>query len=57
VEVPLPDKVTIGKSGANTAAIKTLKEETGQEIEIRQIKYLNNLLEQDHRSYCSVPST
>jgi putative transposase len=46
----LPDKVTIDKSGANTAAIKTLKEETGQEIEIRQIKYLNNLVEQDHRS-------
>ncbi|HEY5138948.1 MAG TPA: DDE-type integrase/transposase/recombinase, partial [Methylococcales bacterium] len=36
--------------GANTAAIKALKEETGQEIEIRQIKYLNNLVEQDHRS-------
>ena len=31
----LPDKVTIDKSGANTAAIKALKEETGQEIEIR----------------------
>ncbi|MDD1608806.1 MAG: IS6 family transposase [Methylococcaceae bacterium] len=45
----LPDKVTIDKSGANTAAIKALKEETGQEIEIRQIKYLNNLVEQDHR--------
>jgi transposase-like protein len=46
----LPDKVTIDKSGANTAAIKALKKETGQEIEIRQIKYLNNLVEQDHRS-------
>ena len=46
----LPDKVTIDKSGANTAAIKALKEEIGQEIEIRQIKYLNNLVEQDHRT-------
>jgi transposase-like protein len=46
----LPDKVTIDKSGANTAAIEALKEETGQEIEIRQIKYLNNLVEQDHRA-------
>ncbi|NTV42831.1 MAG: DDE-type integrase/transposase/recombinase, partial [Syntrophobacteraceae bacterium] len=27
-----------------------LKEETGQEIEIRPIKYLNNLVEQDHRA-------
>ena len=46
----LPDKVTIDKSGANTAAIEALKEETGQAIEIRQIKYLNNLVEQDHRA-------
>jgi putative transposase len=46
----LPDKVTIDKSGANTAALQALKEETGQEIEIRQIKYLNNLVEQDHRA-------
>ena len=46
----LPDKVTIDKSGANTAAIEALKGETGHEIEIRQIKYLNNLVEQDHRA-------
>lgn len=46
----LPDKVTIDKRGANTAAIKALKEEIGQEIEIRQVKYLNNLVEQDHRA-------
>jgi putative transposase len=46
----LPEKVTIDKSGSNTAAIEALKEETGNEIEIRQIKYLNNLVEQDHRS-------
>ena len=46
----LPNKVTIDKSGANTAAIKALKEKTGQEIESRQIKYLNNRVEQDHRS-------
>ena len=46
----LPLKVTIDKSGANTAALEALKEETGQAIEIRQIKYLNNLVEQDHRA-------
>ena len=34
----LPDKVTIDKSGANTAALEALAEETGAEIEIRQIK-------------------
>lgn len=46
----LPDKVTIDKSGANTAALDALQEETGAAIEIRQIKYLNNLVEQDHRA-------
>ena len=46
----LPDKVTIDKSGANTAALAALQEETGHAIEIRQSKYLNNLIEQDHRS-------
>lgn len=46
----MPDKITIDKSGANTAAIEALQEETGQAIEIRQNKYLNNLVEQDHRS-------
>jgi putative transposase len=55
----LPDKVTIDKSGANTAAIKALKEETGQEIEIRQIKYLNNRVEQQNlsKSDGSVPNS
>jgi transposase-like protein len=46
----LPDKVTIDKSGANTAAIEALKEDTGHAIEIRQNQYLNNLVEQDHRA-------
>jgi putative transposase len=46
----LPDKVTIDKSGANKAAIEALQEETGHTIEIRQSKYLNNLIEQDHRA-------
>ena len=46
----LPDKITIDKGGANAAAIEALIEETGHEIEIRQNKYLNNLVEQDHRS-------
>lgn len=46
----LPQKVTIDKSGSNTAALQALKEETGAEIEVRQVKYLNNLVEQDHRA-------
>jgi len=46
----LPDQVTIDKSGANTAALEALQEEASHKIEIRQSKYLNNLVEQDHRA-------
>ena len=46
----LPNKITIDKGGANTAAIEALVEETGHKVEIRQNKYLNNLVEQDHRA-------
>jgi len=46
----LPDKVTIDKSGANTAALEALQEEGGAAIEIGQNKYRNNIVEQDHRA-------
>src|SRR5512144_2396622 len=46
----LPAKVTIDQSGANTAALEALIEETEATIEIRPSKYLNNVVEQDHRS-------
>ena len=46
----LPDKVTIDKSGANTAAVKHIQADTGAPIELRQVKYLNNIVEQDHRA-------
>ena len=45
-----PEKITIDKSGANTAAIESHNAETKAGIEIRQIKYLNNIVEQDHRA-------
>ena len=45
----LPEKITIDKSGANKAAIEEYNRENGTSIEIRQIKYLNNIVEQDHR--------
>ena len=45
-----PLKVIIDKSGTNTVTLESLQEETGHEIEIRQIKYLNDLVEQDHRA-------
>jgi transposase-like protein len=46
----LPEKPTIDKSGANTAAVRGLIADSGVTIEFRQSKYLNNLVEQDHRS-------
>ena len=44
-----PSKVTIDRSGANTAALTALNADADA-IEIRQRKYLNNLIEQDHRA-------
>ncbi|OKP17405.1 IS6 family transposase [Serratia fonticola] len=45
-----PEVVTIDKSGANTAALATLNADKPYEeaIIVRQNKYLNNLVEQDH---------
>ena len=46
-----PDKVTIDKSGSNLSALTAANSNLpkDQQIEIRQIKYLNNIIEQDHR--------
>ena len=38
----VPEKITIDKSGANTAALESYNAEHEADIEIRQIKYLNN---------------
>src|SRR5215468_5742770 len=45
----VPEKITIDGSAANKAAIKSYNAEHGTAIVIRQIKYLNNIVEQDHR--------
>ena len=45
-----PELVNIDKSGANKAALNCINEEVENQIEIRQCKYLNNLIEQDHRN-------
>ena len=54
----LPDKITIDKSGANKAGINAINLQliifsllgcALMQIDIRQIKYLNNIVEQDHR--------
>ena len=46
----LPGKITIDKSGANTAAIRSVNQDACLDIELRQSKYLNNMIEQDHRA-------
>ena len=46
----VPEKITIDKSGANTAAVQSVNADSGADIELRQSKYLNNLVEQDHRA-------
>ena len=46
----VPEKITIDKSGANKAAIESYNAEHQAAVEIRQVKYLNNILEQDHRA-------
>ena len=46
----VPDKITIDGSEANEAAIKRDNEEHGTTMIIRQVKYLNNIVEQDHRA-------
>ena len=45
-----PDKVAMDKSGANKAAIDAIN--AGRDVPIveRQVKYLTNIVEQDHRA-------
>jgi putative transposase len=50
----VPDRVVIDKSGANLAGLQAVNvilkfAADGRMIKIRQVKYLNNILEQDHR--------
>jgi len=45
----LPETITIDGSDANAAAIKRYNQEHGTTIAIRQVKYFNNIVEQDHR--------
>jgi putative transposase len=45
----LPEKITIDRSGANTAAIKRYNKTHKTAVIIRHSKYLNNIVEQDHR--------
>ncbi len=46
-----PRLINIDKSGANTAGIRTVNKRSLSvtKIKIRRVKYLNNIVEQDHR--------
>ena len=46
----VPETITIDGSEANAAAMRCYNAEHGTAIVIRRVKYLNNILEQDHRT-------
>ena len=46
----VPEKVTMDKSGANKAAMDEINAGRQTLIVVRQVKYLNNIVEQDHRA-------
>jgi putative transposase len=46
----VPETITIDGSEANEAAIKRYNETHGTHIITRQVKYWNNVIEQDHRA-------
>jgi putative transposase len=41
-----PEKVTMDKNGANKAAMNGINQDRDVRIEVRQVKYLNNIVEQ-----------
>src|SRR5260370_4576434 len=45
-----PETVTMDKGGANLAALQAINAERKTPIKVRQVKYLNNIVEQDHRA-------
>ncbi|ATQ79254.1 IS6 family transposase (plasmid) [Massilia violaceinigra] len=45
-----PDKIAMNKSGANKAAIDAINAGRDVPIVVRQVKYLNNIVEQDYRA-------
>jgi len=45
-----PEKVTVDRSGANKAATDAINVGRGVPIVVCQVKYLNNIVEQDHRA-------
>jgi transposase-like protein len=52
-----PDKAAMDKSGANNAAIDEINAGRALPIPVRHVKYLNNIVEQDHRAIKRVTKT
>jgi transposase-like protein len=46
----VPETITIDGSDAHEATIKSYNQAYGTAVAIRQVKYLNNVVEQDHRA-------
>jgi len=46
----IPEKVMMDKSGANKSAIDEINDAMDVPMLIRQVKYLNNIVSQDHRA-------
>ena len=46
----IPEKAALDKSGANKVAMDEINARGESQIAVRQVKYLNNLVEQDHRA-------
>jgi putative transposase len=46
----VPETVTIDKSGADRAVFDAINDDRETPIKIRQSKYIDNLVEQDHRA-------
>ncbi|HYX36195.1 MAG TPA: IS6 family transposase [Oligoflexus sp.] len=45
----VPEKINTDRSGANASGLKAFNHEHSTDIELRQLKYLNTIVKQDHR--------
>ncbi len=54
-----PRVINVDKNAADPAAVDHLKadEQLPETTELRQVKYLNNRVEQDHRNICAIDKT
>jgi putative transposase len=51
----VPETITIDKSGSNVAALHAMNAKPETPITVRQVKYLNSVIEQDHRAINAAP--